>query len=49
MTIKPNISDKWVEKIEKWEEKYIYIYVVGFRLNKIVFNVVGKSCRVSYN
>ena len=24
VTMKPNISDKWVEKIEKWEEKYIY-------------------------
>ena len=49
VTMKPNIIDKWVDKIEKWEEKYIYMDVVGFRLNKIVFNVVGKSCRVSHN
>ena len=24
VTMKPNIIDKWVDKIEKWEEKYIY-------------------------
>ena len=30
--------DKWVVKIEKWEEKYLY---EEFRFNKIEFRVFG--------